>query len=384
MRYSLYLLLILLLTARAETAFSAEGESRGERFVLQEVTGGLKLPWAGEFIDQDTLIFTERAGRIGLYSQAEDQIRYLSGVPEVYFRGQGGLLDLKPSPEFAEEPWLYVTYSAYPSDRTEASDKAVTVLARVRLEGTGFASYRLNDWQVLLETDSATDTDYHFGSRIAFDPGRYVYFSVGDRGKRPNGQNTLNHAGSIMRVTFTGRPSWHNPFAERRDEGRAEIWSYGHRNPQGLAYDKQRKRLWAIEHGPRGGDELNLIRKGENYGWPEVSQGKEYWGPIAVGVEHKEGMTDPQRVYIPSIAPSSLLVYSGKAFPRWRGDLFAGALAIRHLNHIQLTDDGRIIGESRLLESLDQRIRDVIESPEGWLYLLTDSGGLYRIVPAGP
>lgn len=357
------------------------GGSRGESYQVDEIKNGLKLPWALEFIDQDTLIFSERAGRIGLFSRAENKTRYLSGVPEVHFAGQGGLLDIKPSPEFKKEPWVYVTYSAYPqrSNRRDP-DGAVTVLGRFLLTGEGFGQYRISQWQILTETKSASSTGRHFGSRIAFGPNSALYFSVGDRGERSNGQNLKSHAGSILRVTLTGKPSRHNPFYGQ-SVSQPEIWSYGHRNPQGLAYDSFRERLWAIEHGPRGGDELNIIEPGNNYGWPVVSQGKEYWGPISVGVEQKAGMVDPVKVYIPSIAPSSLMVYSGEAFPEWQGDLFAGALVKQHLNHIHLSEEGAIIGETRMLTSLNERIRDVTQSPEGWIYFATDSGKLYQISP---
>lgn len=377
-------LLLMFCSAVVMAASEMTGSSREQSYQVKMIQDGFRLPWAFEFVDQDTLIFTERDGRIGVYSRTEDKTRYLPGLPDIYFEGQGGLLDIKPSPDFDSERWVYVTYSAYPKQnnpRRLATDQPVTVLARFQLTGEEFSRYQIGNWQVLLETVSGTDTNYHFGSRIAFDPGRYVYFSIGDRGERSNGQNRRTHAGSILRVTFTGKPSRSNPFFSDKRSSQPEIWSFGHRNPQGLAYDSFRKRLWAIEHGPRGGDELNIIEPGNNYGWPVVSQGKEYWGPISVGVEHKDGMVDPVRVYIPSIAPSSLMVYSGEAFPEWQGDLFAGALAKQHLNHIHLNTEGAIIGETRMFQSLNERIRDVTQSPEGWIYFVTDSGKLYQISP---
>ena len=159
-----------------------------------------------------------------------------------------------------------------------------------------------------------------------------------------------------------------------------EIWSYGHRNPQGIVYDSANNRLWSNEHGPRGGDEINLIRPGKNYGWPVVSHGKEYWGPVRVGESTtKVGMVDPIKIYIPSIAPGSLLLYSGKAFPQWRGNLFSGALVMRHLNRVVVGESGEAVTEERLLEDLEERIRAVVESPEGWLYLSTDSGKILRL-----
>ena len=198
---------------------------------------------------------------------------------------------------------------------------------------------------------------------------------------RPNGQDLTTHAGSILRLRLDGSVPTDNPFVGR-DDVLPEIWSYGHRNPQGLVYDDVSKRLWSIEHGPRGGDEINLIHRGRNYGWAVVSQGKEDWGPFDVGeAKSREGMEDPVMVYIPSIAPGSLLLYTGKAFPQWRGNLFAGALKLQHLNRVELNDAGQAVREERLLTDLNERIRALAQSPEGWIYLSTDSGNIYRLRP---
>ena len=184
-----------------------------------------------------------------------------------------------------------------------------------------------------------------------------------------------------MRLNRDGSIPLDNPFIDKK-EILPEIWSYGHRNPQGLVYDQNSSQLWSIEHGPRGGDEINLIQAGKNYGWPIISYGKEYWGPVAVGENtHKKGMQQPVKYYVPSIAPSSLLLYSGKAFPKWQGHLFSGALKLRHLNRVVLNKHSKAISEERLVKNLDERIRCVIESPEGWIYFSTDSGKLLRIKP---
>jgi glucose/arabinose dehydrogenase len=184
-----------------------------------------------------------------------------------------------------------------------------------------------------------------------------------------------------MRLTRDGRIPQDNPFISR-DDVLPEIWSYGHRNPQGMAYDPEHKRLWLIEHGPRGGDEINLVMPGRNYGWPVISYGKEYWGPMAVGEgTHREGMEQPVKQYTPSIAPGSLLLYSGKAFPAWRGNLFAGALKLRHINRVTLDKEGKAIAEERLLTDLDERIRALAEDPRGWIWFSTDSGRIYVIKP---
>jgi glucose/arabinose dehydrogenase len=229
-------------------------------------------------------------------------------------------------------------------------------------------------------TGIAWGSDRHFGSRIAFDDA-HLYFSVGDRGNRPNGQNLESHAGSILRLNVDGSVPQDNPFVDIQG-ARNEIWSYGHRNPQGLVWDGVNQRLWSIEHGPRGGDELNLIERGGNYGWPIISYGKEYASFRAVGEgTHKEGMEQPKKFYIPSIAPGSLMQYTGDAFPEWKGDLFSGALKLRHINRIKLDQEGNAIAEERLMEDLNERIRALLQSPEGWIYFSTDSGNIYVIKP---
>jgi len=345
-------------------------ESEKVTFVLEKVIEGLGVPWGMTFIADDQLLITEREGNIKLYDTQSKTLTPLQGAPQVFAEGQGGLLDVAVPADFKPGAWIYFTFVR------DSNDEGVTVLARAKLTGN-----KLEQWQDLLETQSATDTGFHFGSRIAFDEKGHVYFGVGDRGDRLNSQELSNHAGSVMRLTRDGRIPQDNPFIDR-DDVLPEIWSYGHRNPQGMAYDAEHKRLWLIEHGPRGGDEINLVLPGRNYGWPVISYGKEYWGPMAVGEgTHREGMEQPVKQYTPSIAPGSLLLYSGKAFPAWRGNLFAGALKLKHINRVSLSEDGKAIGEERLLTSLDERIRALAESPQGWIWFSTDSGKVYVLKP---
>jgi glucose/arabinose dehydrogenase len=322
------------------------------------------------FITPTRLLITERSGNLRLLDLATLEMRRIDGVPRVVAEGQGGLLDVAVAPANAAPGWIYFTYSK------AAEGEATTALARARLDGD-----RLVDWQDLLVADAVSGTRRHFGSRIAFDDEGHLFFGIGDRGKRDPAQDNSNHIGAIMRLNLDGSVPPDNPFVGDR-AARDEIWSFGHRNPQGLLFDSPTQRLWEIEHGPRGGDEINLILEGRNYGWPVVSHGKEYWGPVSVGeATSKPGMEDPRKVYIPSIAPGSLLLYRGEAFPDWRGDLFSGALKLQHLNRVSLSADGRAIAEERLLEDLAERIRALAESPEGWIYLSTDSGRILRMRP---
>lgn len=347
-----------------------QGKSKGMAFQVEKVAEGLGIPWGMVFIGPSEILFTERNGRIAVLEPANGKITTLSGGPKVMHDGQGGLLDIALPRGYKAGDWIYFTYVK------DQKGKGVTTLAGARKKGN-----RLVEWKDLLVTRSASGTDRHFGSRIAFDETGHLFFTVGERGVRRNAQDLSMHAGSILRLNLDGSVPKDNPFVGQK-KALPEIWSYGHRNPQGITYDKERKRLWAIEHGPRGGDEINLILPGRNYGWPVISYGKEYWGPLQVGEgTKKKGMEQPVKVYTPSIAPGSLILYSGLAFPAWKGNLLAGALKMTHLNRIELDAKGKAVSEERLLEPLDERIRALLESPEGWIYFSTDSGRIFRLRP---
>ena len=364
------ILLFCLLPVISNAASSQTVNSEKATFSLEQVIGGLGIPWGLAFVSKSQLLITERQGRIKLLDLKSKKITSIKNAPAVLPGGQGGLLDVAVPPGFTPGDWIYFTFVR------DMDDGGVTVLARAKLVGD-----KLEQWNDLLETQSLTDTTYHFGSRIAFDEKGYIYFGVGDRGERPNSQDTSNHAGSVMRLTRDGRIPEDNPFIGH-DDVLPEIWSFGHRNPQGMAYDAANKRLWLIEHGPRGGDEINLVLPGRNYGWPVISYGKEYWGPLAVGEgTHKKGMEQPVKQYTPSIAPGSLLLYSGKAFPAWKGNLFAGALKLRHINRVTLSKEAKAIHEERLLSNLGERIRALTEGPQGRIYFSTDSGKLFVMKP---
>ncbi len=351
-------------------------------YQVTQVATGLGIPWGMSFQSENEILFTERKGRLGIVNIDSGEVNYLSGLPEIIANGQGGFMDVAKPTNNEIVDWTYFTY-VKPID---AAGNGETTLARAHISKDG-----IFDWQDLLITHSlfgvifdvtgiAWGSDRHFGSRITFDD-THLYFSIGDRGNRPNGQNLETHAGSILRLNIDGSVPQDNPFVDV-EGARNEIWSYGHRNPQGLVWDGVNQRLWSIEHGPRGGDELNLIERGANYGWPVISYGKEYASFRSVGEgTHKEGMEQPKKFYIPSIAPGSLMQYTGEAFPEWQGNLFAGALKLRHINRIELDQEGNAIAEERLMEDLNERIRALLQSPEGWIYFSTDSGNIYVIKP---
>lgn len=364
----IYSLILSFTVQAASSKFSDHSEGKAVKVEL--VAEGLGVPWGMAFLSNNKVLVTERKGSVRLLDLESGTRVTVKNTPQVMVGGQGGMLDVSLPINYKKNNWIYFTYVK------EIDGEGATVLARSKIINNKFSQ-----WQDLLITRSTTDANYHFGSRIAFDKKGHVFFSVGDRGKRPNGQDLTNHAGSIIRLNLDGSIPKDNPFIKTKG-ALPEIWSYGHRNPQGLVYDSVGKRLWSIEHGPRGGDELNLILRGANYGWPVVSYGKEYWGPVAVGEgTHREGMQQPVKVYIPSIAPGSLMIYTGDAFPKWKGSLFSGALKLHHINRIVVDERAKAIQEERLFESMNERIRALSQSPEGWIYFSTDSGNIYRVRP---
>ncbi len=362
-------------TQSATAKIILHDKSKGMHYQVETVSERLRVIWGMVFITPDKMFFTERSGKLGILVPSSGEVNYLQGGPKVRASGQGGLLDVAVRPDYKKGDWLYFTYSKPIKGKGQL--KSATTLARAKLEGE-----QLVELEDMLVTQSESSSDYHFGSRITFDEEGHLFFSIGDRGHRPNAQDLITHSGSILRLKIDGSVPDNNPFVNQKD-ALPEIWSYGHRNPQGLFYDMQKKLLWSIEHGPRGGDEINLIYPGLNYGWPVISYGKEYYSPAQVGEStHKEGMEQPVKYYIPSIAPGSLIVYSGKAFPNWKGNLFSGALAKKHLNRVAIDLEGKAVDEERLLEKLRERIRAIVESPEGWIYLSTDMGKILRLKPA--
>ena len=337
-------------------------------FHVDEITTFNGIPWGMTQIDADHLLVTIKSGELYRVNIASGKHTRIDGLPDIATFGQGGLLDVSLSPDYESTGWVYFTYS-HPT-----KEGATTALARAKIYDNA-----LVNWQDLLIADASSDRGQHFGSRIAFDEEGHVFFSIGDRGDRANAQDLTNHAGKILRLDLDGTVPADNPYV-RRGNVRPEIWSYGHRNPQGLFFDRDTKRLWSNEHGPRGGDEINLIRVGANYGWPISSYGKEYYAPIQVGEDGPmDGVEEPKKVFIPSIAPSALLIYRGEMFQDWKGDFLSTALALRHLNNVRLVS-GEVF-ETRFLEYLNERMRDVIEANNGALFITTDSGKILRVAP---
>lgn len=352
------------LKARALTLLAFATSIPVQAWQADLILSGLDIPWGLSAFDDDKVMISQRSGEIGILTPSTGKYTMVTKLSQSYVYGQGGLLDVAHSPFNKHQ--FYFTYS-----------KKVGSAVETTLAVADYTDGKITNWRELIVTQSGSDTGRHFGSRITFDA-NHIYLSVGDRGERDNGQNLSTHAGSILRLLPDGTLPSDNPFVNVQ-KARDEIWSYGHRNPQGLYYDQQSNVLWSIEHGPRGGDEINRITKGGNYGWPVTSHGKEYWGPIAVGeATEKEGIVSPTKVYIPSIAPSSLLLYRGSTYPSLNGKLLAGALKLTHINVITI-DQNNVIDEQRILTDLGERIRDIEALPNGTIIFSTDSGKIYRL-----
>ncbi|MGH6899261.1 MAG: PQQ-dependent sugar dehydrogenase [Geminicoccaceae bacterium] len=340
-------------------------------FRVVPVATGLEHPWGMAFLPDGSILITERPGRLRLVRDGALDPEPIEGVPPVYASGQGGLLDVALDPGFASNQVIYLSYAA-------AGDGGnSTRVARAAL-GDG----RLEDLEVIFVAEPLVRSSRHFGSRLAFDPQGHLLITVGERGDGDRAQDPAGHNGSVIRLHPDGRVPADNPLVGVAG-ARPEIFSYGHRNAQGLAIHPATGVPWLHEHGARGGDEVNIVRPGGNYGWPVITYGIDYSGaPIGVGT-HKDGMAQPVHYWVPSIAPSGMAFYDGAAFPEWRGDLFVGALRAELLARLEL-DGEQVIDEERLLEGAIGRIRDVEVGPGGFLYLLTDerAGGLYRLEPA--
>ncbi len=350
------------------TTLSAEDLS----YRVVSVVEGLEHPWSLAFLPGGDLLITERPGRLRVVRDGVLDPTPVSGVPEVWARGQGGLLDVALHPEFASNRWVYLSFA-----KPESGGAATTAVVRGRFDGSA-----LTEVEEIFEADASNTNGVHFGSRLAFDGAGHLFISVGERGESAEAQNPLNHQGTIVRLYDDGRVPDDNPFVGRPGF-RPEIWAYGVRSPQGLAFRPGTGELWESEHGPRGGDELNRILPGRNYGWPVITYGVNYDGtPVGEGLTEAPGMEQPVHYWVPSIATSGLAFYDGDAFPAWRGSAFVGGLAGTHLARVGLTRP-TVPETEQLLRALGQRIRDVRQGPDGLLYVLVDSGQapLWRLEP---
>lgn len=365
---------IVLLLAASVTAFAAEAiySSEKHRFKVSSVVQGLEHPWSMAFLPDGRMLVTERPGRLRLVA-ADGRLdpKVIQGLPAIAEEGQGGLLDVVLHPDYARNGWIYLSYVA------KGQGGYGTEVLRGKLDG-----YTLRQIEVLFRLQPKSNTGHHFGSRLAFDRQGFLYITLGDRGDKDRAQKLDDHAGSVIRLHDDGKVPQDNPFVGVAG-AKAEKFTLGHRSVQGLALNPRSGELWAHEHGPQGGDEINIIRRGLNYGWPVITYGRNYVIGTKIGEgTAKSGMEQPVLHWTPSIAPSGMAFYSGKRFGHWQGNLLVGALRDQMLVRLELEGD-RVTHQERLLIGKFGRIRDVRSGPDGMIYLLTDDseGQLLRLEP---
>lgn len=365
---------LAIMSALAGQADAAPGEvlaTIGDVAKVSVHAEGLEHPWSLAFLPDGRALVTERPGRMRYVAPNGELSEPIAGVPQVDARGQGGLLDVALDPDFAQNGLIYLSYAE------AGSGGNGTAVARGRLNGE-----RLEDIDVIFRQLPKKNSSKHFGSRLVFDREGHLFITLGERSSfADEAQNLTGHLGKVVRIKRDGGVPEDNPFVGR--EGvRPEIWSYGHRNPQGAALRPEDGSLWVIEHGARGGDEINIVRPGRNYGWPVIAYGRHYSGLKIGEGTHKAGMEQPIFYWDPSIAPSGAMFYTGNAFPQWRGNLFVGALKDHLL--VRLTLDGdAVLRQDKYLEELGLRIRDVRQGPDDAIYLLTDEddGAILKVTP---
>lgn len=344
-------------------------ESSAGPLKLELIVDEIPVPFGMTFLADSLLLVTDRpSGAIFMVDVIRGNKKRLRGVTPSFANGDGGALDILAHPDYRKNGWIYFAHSI--------GDSAKSTLAIERFQIVGDSVVNVHKLATILPY---FDKPNHYGTRMALDKG-YLYFSMGDRYHLPDSAQSLgNHLGKIMRIKEDGAVPDDNPFIGVPG-ALAEIWSIGHRNPHGLLFHPVTGELWENEHGPKGGDEVNILQKGKNYGWPIICYGIDYDGEaIGEGITHKEGLEQPLYHFTPSIAPGGMDFYTGSEIPEWNGSLFIGALALRHLNRLEIKN-GEVVGEERLLEDLEMRIRNVKQGPDGNLYIAADGGKILRIV----
>ncbi len=335
---------------------------------IDTMATGLENPWGMAFLPDGRILIAERPGRLRVFASGELRDEPVSGLPDIWAHGQGGLLDVVLHPDYDENGWIYI---AYAEPRNGGGNTSVS---RGRINGNSFT-----DVELIFRGEPATGAGQHFGSRIVFDDDGYLFTTIGDRGVMDNAQTLENHNGKVIRLYDDGTVPDDNPFTGV-EGAMPEIWSYGHRNIQGMALHPETRELWTHEHGPRGGDEINLIEKGLNYGWPEVTHGINYDGTTITEDTTRVGMEDPVLHWTPSIAPCGLAFVDSERYPEWHNNMLVGALAGQHIHRVVIEND-EVVGTEYLLEDF-ARFRDIRVGPDGYIYVLTEAPGLFfRIIP---
>lgn len=349
--------------------FPAVVRSKHQAFRIDTVAKGLDVPWGIAFLPDGDMLVTERSGQLFRFSGGKLKA-IISGVPEVYAQGQGGLMDIVLHPKYQQNGWIYISYSQKAPDGVGGN----TAIFRAKLKDN-----KLAEQQELFKAMPNSTKGVHFGCRMVFDDHGYLFFSVGERGEMKNAQTLTNHCGKIHRIFDDGRIPPDNPFVNTPG-AMPTIYSYGHRNPQGIDIHPVSRRIYNNEHGPRGGDEINLVGKGNNYGWPVITFGINYDGTIITKETAKAGMEQPVFQWTPSIGPSSMKFVTGNRYPGWKGDILNGSLSFKYLERVRL-EGGKVTGQEKLLENAG-RVRTVTISPDGYIYVAVENPGIIvKLIP---
>lgn len=369
-------LMLLVATALLACRSEAEGQQEGialntndpTEYTIETFVQELINPWGMDWLPDGSMLITEKGGDLIHFKDGKKT--EVENVPDIYVRGQGGFLDVKLHPDYANNGWIYFTHA---SDEG-GGDGGNTKLIRAKLEGG-----RLTNVESLYKAMPNTKKGQHFGSRIAFDSDGFVYFSIGDRGNRDeNPQDIKRDNGKVYRLHADGRIPQDNPFVNV-DGAKEAIWSYGHRNPQGMDVHPETGEIWTHEHGPKGGDEVNIIKKGANYGWPIISYGVNYSGTSFTDLTEKEGMEQPLHYWVPSIAPCGMAFVTGDKFPNWKNDLLVGSLKFNYVELLKL-EGNRVVDRVKVAEDIG-RVRNVKMGPNGYIYVAIEGQGIVRLLP---
>lgn len=368
----IYTLVVVVLTTLSACSQQTESKIQAEdptdlSYTTELVVPELKIPWGMAFLPDGSILITEKEGQLIHFKDNKKNI--ISGLPDVYVRGQGGLLDIKLHPNYSSNGWIYFSYASPEGD----GDGGNTAIMRAKIDNNN-----LVDKELLYKAGPNTKKGQHWGSRIEFDNSGYLFFSIGERGNRDeNPQDIMRDCGKVYRLHDDGSIPNDNPYVDNSEAKRA-IFSYGHRNPQGMTKHPVTGEIYTHEHGPKGGDEINIIGKGKNYGWPVISYGVNYSGTSFTDITEKEGMEQPLFYWIPSIAPSGLAIVDSDKYPEWQGNLLVGSLKFSYLERLVIEND-EVVKREKLFEDIG-RVRNVKQAPGGFIYIAVEGKGIYKIV----
>lgn len=371
MKYWLIIVLTLMSASAVQAKHSIELEEDETAYRVDLLWPEITIPWGMVLLPDGRMLATERAGKLLLLTQGKSAIE-VSGLPEIHDNGQGGLLDITLHPDFTKNNLILFTYAS-PEGVGSGSNTAL-MQAKLNLK-----DYSLTQQKVLYKAPLNSTKGAHYGSRVVIAEG-YIYFSIGDRGARDlNPQDLSRDGGKIYRLNLDGSIPTDNPFANK-DDVRSAIYSYGHRNPQGLIKLGDTGAIWSHEHGPKGGDEVNLIQSGKNYGWPVISYGVNYNNTPFTDLTEKTGMEQPKLYWLPSIAPSGMAYIDSEKYPQWQGKVLLGSMKFNHLVLLDIVDD-KVVRQTKLLADIGGRVRNIIQGRDGYIYLGVDGKGIFRLLP---